>query len=352
MKKVLALLMTVAMVGSLMACGSSETQETAPAESSTETTEDASAENEEAATEADTEASADDATYTVGICQLMQHDALDAATQGFMDALTEALGDKVTFDVQNAQGDSNTCSTIINSFVSNDVDLIMANATPALQAAAAGTNEIPILATSVTEYGVALEIDGFDGTVGGNISGTSDLTPLDGQADMLAELFPDAENVALLYCSAEANSQYQVDTVKSFLEEKGYSCEYYAFSDSNDLSSVVTNAANNSDVIYVPTDNTAASNTELINNICLPAGVPVIAGEEGICAGCGVATLSINYYDLGVATGKMAAKILGEGADISTMPIEYAPNFTKKYNAANCEALNITVPDDYEAIAE
>ncbi len=352
MKKVLALLMTVAMVGSLMACGSSETQETAPAESSTETTEDASAENEEAATEADTEASADDATYTVGICQLMQHDALDAATQGFMDALTEALGDKVTFDVQNAQGDSNTCSTIINSFVSNDVDLIMANATPALQAAAAGTNEIPILATSVTEYGVALEIDGFDGTVGGNISGTSDLAPLDGQADMLAELFPDAENVALLYCSAEANSQYQVDTVKSFLEEKGYSCEYYAFSDSNDLSSVVTNAANNSDVIYVPTDNTAASNTELINNICLPAGVPVIAGEEGICAGCGVATLSINYYDLGVATGKMAAKILGEGADISTMPIEYAPNFTKKYNAANCEALNITVPDDYEAIAE
>lgn len=352
MKKVLALLMTVAMVGSLMACGSSETQETAPAESSTETTEDASAENEEAATEADTEASADDATYTVGICQLMQHDALDAATQGFMDALTEALGDKVTFYVQNAQGDSNTCSTIINSFVSNDVDLIMANATPALQAAAAGTNEIPILATSVTEYGVALEIDGFDGTVGGNISGTSDLAPLDGQADMLAELFPDAENVALLYCSAEANSQYQVDTVKSFLEEKGYSCEYYAFSDSNDLSSVVTNAANNSDVIYVPTDNTAASNTELINNICLPAGVPVIAGEEGICAGCGVATLSINYYDLGVATGKMAAKILGEGADISTMPIEYAPNFTKKYNAANCEALNITVPDDYEAIAE
>lgn len=352
MKKVLALLMTVAMVGSLMACGSSETQEAVPAEDSTETTEDASAEIEEAETEADSEAVADDTTYTVGICQLMQHDALDAATQGFMDALTEELGDKVTFDVQNAQGDSNTCSTIINSFVSNDVDLILANATPALQAAAAGTNEIPILGTAVTEYGVALEIDGFDGTVGGNISGTSDLAPLDGQADMLAELFPDAKNVALLYCSAEANSQYQVDTVKAFLEEKGYSCEYYAFSDSNDLSSVVTNAANNADVIYVPTDNTAASNTELINNICLPAGVPVIAGEEGICAGCGIATLSISYYDLGVATGKMAAKILGEGADISTMPIEYAPNFTKKYNAANCEALNVTVPDDYEAIAE
>lgn len=354
MKKVLALLMTVALVGSLTACGSADTQEAAAESNTTAEAEDTSAEAEEPeAAEADTaEASADDASYTVGICQLVQHEALDAATQGFMDALTEELGDKVTFDVQNAQGDSNTCSTIINSFVSNDVDLILANATPALQAAAAATNEIPILGTSVTEYGVALGIDGFDGTVGGNISGTSDLAPLDGQADMLAELFPDAKTVGLLYCSAEANSQYQVDTVKTFLEEKGYTCEYYSFSDSNDLSSVVTNAISSVDVIYIPTDNTAASNTELINNICLPAGVPIIAGEEGICAGCGVATLSISYYDLGVATGKMAAQILAEGGDISTMPVEYAPNFTKKYNATICEALNITVPDDYEAIAE
>ena len=344
MKKILALLMSIAMVGGLVACGNAGTQETA-----TETTE---AATEEAATADTTDAAADDTTYTIGICQLVQHEALDAATEGFKDALTEALGDKVIFDEQNAQGDSNTCSTIINGFVSNGVDLILANATPALQAAAAGTNEIPILGTSVTEYGVALEIEGFSGTVGGNISGTSDLAPLDGQADMLAELFPDAKNVGLLYCSAEANSQYQVDTIKTFLEEKGYSCEYYAFSDSNDLSSVATNAASAVDVIYVPTDNTAASNAELINNICLPAGVPVVAGEEGICAGCGVATLSISYYDLGVATGKMAAKILAEGADISTMPIEYAPNFTKKYNVANCETLGITVPADYEAIAE
>lgn len=289
-------------------------------------------------------------TYTVGICQLVQHEALDAATQGFKDALTEAFGDAVTFDEQNAQGDSNTCSTIINSFVSGGVDLILANATPALQAAVAGTNEIPILGTSVTEYGVALEIDDFDGTVGGNVSGTSDLAPLDEQAAMLNELFPDAKNVGLLYCSAEANSQYQVDTVKAALEEMGYTCEYYAFSDSNDLSSVVTTAASESDVIYVPTDNTAASNTEIINNICLPAEVPVVAGEEGICAGCGVATLSISYYDLGYGTGEMAVRILKDGEDISQMPIEYAPQFTKKYNAANCEALGIEVPDDYEAI--
>lgn len=294
--------------------------------------------------------SAEEETYTIGICQLVQHEALDSATQGFMDAVTEELGDAVTFDEQNAQGDSNTCSTIINSFVSNGVDLILANATPALQAAAAGTNEIPVLGTSVTEYGVALEIDDFDGTVGGNISGTSDLAPLDQQAAMLNELFPDAETVGLLYCSAEANSQYQVDTVKTALEELGYTCEYYAFSDSNDLSAVATTAASESDVLYVPTDNTAASNAEIINNICQPAGVPVIAGEEGICAGCGVATLSISYYDIGVATGKMAVKILRDGADISTMPIEYAPEFTKKYNADLCEALNITIPEDYTAI--
>lgn len=289
-------------------------------------------------------------TYNVGICQLVQHDALDAATQGFKDALTEKLGDAVTFDEQNAQGDSNTCSTIVNTFVSNGVDLILANATPALQAAAAATNEIPILGTSVTEYGVALDIEGFDGTVGGNISGTSDLAPLDEQAAMLNELFPDAKNVGLLYCSAEANSQYQVDTVKAALEELGYTCEYYAFSDSNDLSTVVTNASTACDVIYVPTDNTAASNTEIINNICQPAGIPIIAGEEGICEGCGVATLSISYYDLGYATGEMAARILADGEDISTMPIEYAPQFTKKYNASICEALGITVPDDYVAI--
>ena len=227
-------------------------------------------------------------TYNVGICQLVQHVALDAATEGFKDALTDKLGDAVTFDEQNAQGDSNTCSTIINSFVSNDVDLILANATPALQAAAAGTDTIPILGTAVTEYGVALGLDDFNGTVGGNISGTSDLAPLDQQQAMLQELFPDAKNVGLLYCSAEPNSQYQVDTVKAALEDLGYTCEYYAFSDSNDLSSVVTTAVSESDVIYVPTDNTVASNTEIINNICLPEQVPVIAGEEGICAGCGV----------------------------------------------------------------
>lgn len=342
--KIMSAAMSSIMVLSLAACGGSDAGATA----AQDTTKAAASEAKESS-----DAQAAGETYTVGICQLVQHDALDAATEGFKDAITEALGaDAVTFDEQNAQGDSNTCSTIINSFVSNDVDLILANATAALQAAQAGTSEIPVLGTSVTEYGVALGIDDFNGTVGGNISGTSDLAPLDEQAAMLNELFPDAKTVGLLYCSAEANSQYQVDTVKAALEELGYTCEYYAFSDSNDLSTIATNAASSCDVIYVPTDNTAASNTEIINNICQPAGVPIIAGEEGICRSCGVATLSISYYDLGVATGKMAVKILTGESNVSEMPIEYAPQFTKKYNPAACEALGITVPDGYEAIAE
>lgn len=291
-----------------------------------------------------------DKTYVVGICQLVQHEALDAATQGFMDALKDELGDAVTFDLQNAAGDSNTCSTIVNGFVASDVDLILANATASLQAATAATADIPILGTSITEYGVALGIEGFTGTVGGNVSGTSDLAPLDQQAAMIKELFPDAKSVGLIYCSAEANSQYQVDTVKGFLEDLGYTCELYPFADSNDAAAVVQSACDASDVLYVPTDNTAASNTGIIDNICQPAGKPVVAGEEGICKGCGVATLSISYYDLGVTTGKMAAKILTGEADISTMPIAYAENFTPKYNPTITEALGLTMPENYVAI--
>ena len=347
-KKALALILAGLMTASMTTCGSGKAAETTQAAADTA----AEKADETKADEAKEEASADGASYKVGICQLVQHVALDAATEGFKDALTEEFGDKVTFDEQNAQGDSNTCSTIINNFVAEDVDLILANATPALQAAQAGTDTIPVLGTAVTEYGVALGIDDFNGTVGGNISGTADLAPLNEQAAMLKELFPDAKNVGLLYCSAEANSQYQVDTVKAELEKLGYTCEYYAFSDSNDLATIATNAANSCDVIYIPTDNTAAANTEIINNICQPAGVPIIAGEEGICSGCGVATLSISYYDLGVATGKMAVKVLTGEADISEMPIEYAPQFTKKYNKTICEALGITVPDDYIAIEE
>lgn len=290
--------------------------------------------------------------YNIGIIQLIQHPALDAATQGFQDALVEKLGeDAVTFDYQNAQGDSSNCATIVNGFVSANVDLIMANATAALQAAFNGTETIPILGTSITTYPAALEIEvNEDGSTGYNVSGTSDLAPLDGQAEVLNTLFPDAKAVGLLYCSAEANSKYQIDVIEPILQGYGYETTRYTFSDSNDLASVVTKAASEIDVLYVPTDNTVANNTEVVNNICLPAGIPVIAGEEGICAGCGVATLSISYYDIGYATGLMAYEILAEGTDVSAMPIQYAPQFVKEYNAEICEALGITVPEDYQPI--
>ena len=289
--------------------------------------------------------------YNIGICQLMPHPALNAATEGFQDALVVAFGeDNVHFDVQNAAGDSSTCATIANGFVSAGVDLILANATASLQAAAAATADIPILGTSITEYGVALGISDFSGTVGNNISGTSDLAPLDQQAAMVKEWFPDAQTVGLLYCAAEPNSQYQVDNVQACLEDLGYTCTQYSFSDTNDLASVTQTAASSSDVLYIPTDNTCADNTGVIDNICRPAGVPIIAGEEGICGGCGVATLSISYYDIGYKAGEMAADILTGKTSVSEMPIEYAPEFTKKYNEAICADLGLTVPDGYEAI--
>jgi len=290
-------------------------------------------------------------TYEVGVCQLVQHPALDLATEGFQQALKDKLGDKVKVNVQNASGDSATCSTICSQFVSDGVDLIMANATPAVLAASSITGTTPILGTSVTDYASALEIEDWSGATGLNISGTSDLSPLDGQAEIVAELFPDAKTVGILYCSAEPNSKFQAETITPFLEEKGYKVSVFTFADSNEVASVTQNAVSECDVLYIPTDNTAASCAEAINNVALPAGVPIVAGEESICLGCGVATLSISYYDLGYATGEMAVEVLVNGADVSTMPIQYAPKFTKEFNADICEKLGITPGEDYVAIA-
>lgn len=288
--------------------------------------------------------------YDVGVCQLMEHPALDAATQGFQDALTEKLGDRVKFHVQSAQGDQTTAATICNGFVSDGVDLILANATSPLQAAAASTTTIPILGTSVTDYATALEMDNFTGATGRNISGTSDLAPIAEQEDMLVELFPDAKQVGLLYCSAEPNSLYQIDLFAAALEEDKIAYKTYAVADTNEVQAVVTTAVGECDVLYIPTDNTLANITETVYNIVGPAKVPVIAGEEGICGGCGVATLSISYYDIGYTTGEMAYEILVEGADISTMDVRFAPQVTKKYNAEICAEMGIVIPDGYEAI--
>ena len=331
MKKFFALALALVMLLGLAACGSK--QEPAA---------------EGSAAEAVTPS--DDA-FVVGICQLVQHEALDAATQGFKDALVKEFGeDGVVFEEQNAAGDPATCSTICDGFVTEGVDLILANATPALQAAATATDSIPVLGTSITEYGVALDLDNFNGVVGTNVSGTSDLAPLDEQAKMVTELCPDAETVGILYCASEANSVYQAEVVKAELEAAGVTVKVYTFSDSNDVAAVTGTACDECDALYIPTDNTAASCTEAINNVAQPAGVPIIAGEEGLCKGCGVATLSISYYELGVATGEMAAKILKGEANVAEMEIGYDPNPVKKYNPELVEALGLTIPDDYVAI--
>ena len=324
LKKAAAILIAAAMTASLAACGSSSSG---------------------------SGSAGSDGTYTIGICQQMEHPALDAATEGFQDACKEKFGeDNVEFDVQNAQGEQTMCSTIINNFVSSDVDLILANATLPLQTAAQATADIPILGTSVTDFASALGISDWTGATGVNISGTCDLAPIEEQEDMLTELLPEAKTVGILYCSAESNSKYQAELFEAELEKDGIEYKEYTAADSNEIQSVVTNAVSECDAIYIPTDNTMASNTQIINNICLPAKVPVIAGEQGICSGCGIATLSISYYDIGYRAGEMAYEILAEGADISTMEIETAPQVTKMYNPTICEELGITVPDDYEAI--
>ena len=350
-KKILAIMLTVAMaVTSITACGGSSSStnsgSNADAGSESESTSDASADSESKKNP--------NAKYKVGVCQLVQHPALDEATSGFNDALRDALGEDVDITVQNAAGDSATCATITNTFVNDGVDLIMANATPALQAAVASTGEIPIVGTSVTDYATALEIDDWTGKTGINVTGTSDLAPLAEQAAMLKDIFPASEykNVGILYCTAEANSKYQADEIKKELTEMGYAVYDYTFSDTNDVASVTTNACQGSDVIYIPTDNTAASCTETIDSIARPAGIPIVAGEEGICKVCGTVTLSINYYDIGYAAGEIAASILKNGKDPKDIEIGFAKNVTKEFNPEICNALGINVPDDYKEIAK
>lgn len=322
-RKLTSLLLAAVMMLTLAACGGS-TSQTAP--------------------ETDA-ASEDDGLYTIGICQLVQHEAHDDATQGFKDALNEVLPNQVTFTSHIASNDIAACSGIVNQFIAEEVDLILANATPALQIASAATNEIPILGTSVTEYSAALGLEDFDGTVGGNISGTSDLAPLEDQAAMVRAWFPDAETIGMLYCSAEINSAYQIAEVQKLLEAMGYTCEEFAFTESNDLPLVLESAIASSDALFVPTDNTVAANSSIIDNYCRPAGIPIIGGDLGICNGCGVATLCVTYYDLGYQTGLMAAKILTGEADISEMPIEYG-DITRVYNEAICTELGLTPPSD------
>ncbi len=348
--KLLALLLALVMALSLVACSNNgpfadpDSGSSDPAESKTAES------NQPSQAPAESSDPASGEKYVVGICQLLPHTALNAATEGFKDALKEEFGDNVEIKEGNAGGDPANCTTIIDGYVADGVNLILANATPSLTAAASATDTIPILGTAVTNYGIALNLDTTeDKVLGGNISGTSDLAPLDQQAAMIQELFPEATNVGLLYCTAEPNSVYQIETIQGFLENMGYTCTRYGFNDVNDLAAVTQTAADNSDVIYIPTDNTAANNTGIIDNIC-NGKVPVFTGEEGICGGCGVATLSISYYDIGHIAGEMAAQILKGEKSVSEMPIGFDTTLDKKYNASICEQLGLTMPADYVAI--
>lgn len=294
---------------------------------------------------------AEEKDYTVAICQFDQHPALSDAAKGFQDAVKEQLGDSVTFQAANAYGNAINCTTIAKNFVSDKVDLIFACSTPALQTVASATKTIPVLGTAVTDYASALGLTNWDGTVGGNVSGTSDLAPLDQQAAALKEMFPHAKAVGLVYCSGEPNSQYQVDQITGHLKKLGLTCKTFPYTGIADLSSVTKTACETSDVIYIPTDNTAAVNTKTIADVTIAAGVPVFAGEAGLCGGCGAATLSISYYDLGYQTGMMAVEILTGKKSIASLPVEYASETAKLYNAKNCAAQGVMIPEGWEPLS-
>lgn len=279
--------------------------------------------------------------FTVGVCQLMVHDSLDQATQGFIDALKsemEKAGKTVNIDVQIA-GESNLCSTVINTFTAKRVDLIMANATPALLAAANATTSIPVLGTSVTDYD-----DTFNSNIPSNVSGTSDAVPFDEQANMMIETLNlvSGDVVGVLYCINESNSLLQYEAVKSLFEEKGIVVKAYTFSETTELQTLVNTMATECKAVYIPSDNTVAQNDTIVGTICTEKNVPVYTSYGGdIC----YASLSISYYDLGYQTGLMAAKILLEGtspSDISIMTLEP----TVSYNEELCRQLGIAVSEN------
>ena len=296
------------------------------------------------------DAASGDATYKVGIVQQMEHAALDAATQGFQDKLTELLGDDVVFDYQNAQGEQTNCTTIATKFVSDGCDLIMANATTALQAAYAATADIPIVGTSVTDYVTAGVVDSNEAP-GRNVTGVSDLSSIDAQIDVLLQFCAEDAKVAVVYCSSEPNSIYQAELAEKYLQSLDRDYAVYTVADSNEIQAVMTTAVGECDAVYIPTDNTLANNMEIVKNVTVPAGVPSFGGAEQMCAEGALSTLSISYYDLGVRAGEMAYEILVNGANPAEMPIEFvSEGIIPKYNPEIAEALGVTVPEGMTAV--
>ena len=320
MKRVLALIVTVLMLLSLCACGQTDKVN----------------ENGEQ-------------IYHVGIVQLQQHVALDQATQGFQDALTEKLGDRVSFDVKLASGETTNCTTIVTKFVNEGVDLIMANATPAVIAAKEATATIPIIGTSVTDY-VSPEaaIVASNDAPGANVTGYSDMSDIAAHVELTQKLCPDAKTVAIIYCSAEPNSVIQGEQAKALYENAGYTTVTLTASDITTISTVVTAACDQADVIYIPTDNLFAENMESVKNIAEPAKIPVICGEGGMAKSGGTASVAIDYYVLGYRAGQMAYEIMVNGADPATTPIGFmtAEDMELVINEENMAALGMTIPED------
>lgn len=279
--------------------------------------------------------------YTVGVCQFDSYMALDNTAVGFQDALTEKLGEHVTVQVENANGIQENCSFILDGFIKNKADMILACGAPALQAAASYSGTVPVLGAAVADYPSAM------GLSSGNITGTSDLVSADEQAAMIPEMFPYAQSVGLLYCSQEPDSQYQAERFAESLEALGLGSTPFPFTDDSDLSSAVQEACAQSDVIFVPTGACISVNTGTVREITISAGVPVVAGNADLCEGCGTVTLAVSYYDLGYQAGQMAAQILTGEADAASLPVVYAAETAKLFNAENCAALGVTIPEGY-----
>ena len=284
--------------------------------------------------------------FQIGIVQLVEHNALDEATRGFKEFLTEKLGDKVQFNVQNAQGEQTNCTTIVNQFVASKVDLIMANATNAVKAAREATSDIPVVGTSVTDY-VASGLVASNEAPGANVTGASDMNPVSVQVQLMKTLCPDVKTVGIVINSGEENSAIQAEEAKAAFEAEGFTVKIYSVADTNEIQTVVTAACNEVDAFYEPTDNLIAANVPTMSNITTAAGNPVICGEGGMCDSGFLATYAISYYELGRAAGQQAYDILVNGADPATTPIFFfdVSQLTLVVNEQNAADLGITIPE-------
>ncbi len=297
--------------------------------------------------EPSTPSNPDEKVFQIGIVQLVEHPALDEATRGFKEFLTEKLGDKVQFSVQNAQGEQTNCTTIVNQFVSSKVDLIMANATNAVKAAREATSDIPVVGTSVTDY-VSSGLVASNEAPGANVTGASDMNPVTVQVDLMKTLCPEVKTVGIVINSGEENSAIQAEEAKTAFEAEGFTVKIYSVADTNEIQTVVTAACNEVDAFYEPTDNLIAANVPTMSNITTAAGKPVICGEGGMCESGFLATYAISYYELGRAAGEQAFNILVNGADPATTPIFFfdVSQLTLVVNEQNAAELGITIPEE------